>query len=606
MTLTTALANHLWQSTVVWLLLWALMPILRQNGAAVRSRLWMAASLKFLFPFALLSWVAGVVEHMHAAQSAIPARIVSNSVLRAETPFIHGALTAPPLPTNADILAPGRTSDAPILICLWGIGMACVAVPWVLQWMRLRRLVSRAELIGTIETVPIIALESATEPAVFGLFHPVLLLPRGIEQRLSPKQMEAVLAHELCHIRRRDNLQYALHRLVSTIFWFHPAVWVIRKHLLLERELACDEAVLAQGGAPDLYAEGILSVCRWHLEAAPECMAGISGMELKERVRRILAARPAASLSLWRRVLLAVVAGGVISLPMGVGLIDAEQGEGASAPITTQASSAASPGNWRQELRIFDVVTIKPSSKADGGMGLGKSTPDSISLANTSARSLIAHAYGLPEWAIEGGPSWMGNTEYDIEAKILPDDHGVIPQMNLTEIQEGMKGILAERFGLISHFETRKIPVYELRVIVTGARLKEATPGDSYANGISGPNGRTGPGLMRIKDHMFIGQAIPISGLVETLSLLLQRTVVDKTGLTGLYDISLPIPLEKRDVPMPPTPASGSLAPDTDTSDSMESSLFTELRTQLGLKLSSAKGEGRVLVVEHIDKPSLN
>lgn len=207
----------------------------------------------------------------------------------------------------------------------------------------------------------------------------------------------------------------------------------------------------------------------------------------------------------------------------------------AQAPSATASDSSRSEP--RPAFRSFDVVTIKPSSKTVGGMGLGNSTPDTISLANTSVRSLLAHAYGLPEWAIVGGPDWIHNTEYDIQAKILPDDHGVVPQMNRTEIREGIKEILTQRFGLISHFETRKIPVFELSVIGTGARLKQAVPGDTYPNGISGPNGRSGPGLMRLKDNVFIGQGIPISGLVDTLSLLLQRTIVDKTGLTGLYDI---------------------------------------------------------------------
>lgn len=268
--------------------------------------------------------------------------------------------------------------------------------------------------------------------------------------------------------------------------------------------------------------------------------------------------------------------------------------------------AAQNPPQSQPRFRTFDVATIKPSSNTVGGMGLGKSTPDTVDLANTSVRSLIAHAYDLPEWAIVGGPDWIANTEYDIEAKILPDEHGVLPHLSRTEIQERIKGLLAQRFDLVSHFETRKIPIYELTVMASGARLKRATPGDQYPNGISGPDGRTGTGLMRIKDGEFIGQGIPINGLVDTLSLLLQRTVVDKTGLTGLYDISLAIPTQARDRSTPPTPDGAQPAPLPDPSDSMELSLFTELKTQLGLKLSSAKGEGRVLVVDHIEKPSLD
>ena len=81
-----------------------------------------------------------------------------------------------------------------------------------------------------------------------GTVRSVLLVPEGIADRLTPRQLEAVLAHELCHVRRRDNLTSAIHMIVEAMFWFHPLVWWIGARLVEERERACDEDVLRLGG----------------------------------------------------------------------------------------------------------------------------------------------------------------------------------------------------------------------------------------------------------------------------------------------------------------------------------------------------------------------
>ena len=86
------------------------------------------------------------------------------------------------------------------------------------------------------------------EPGVFGIFRPVLLVPEGITDRLTPAQWKTILTHELCHVRRRDNLTAAIHMAIEAIFWFHPLVWWIGKRLIDERERACDEEVLLAAG----------------------------------------------------------------------------------------------------------------------------------------------------------------------------------------------------------------------------------------------------------------------------------------------------------------------------------------------------------------------
>jgi beta-lactamase regulating signal transducer with metallopeptidase domain len=97
------------------------------------------------------------------------------------------------------------------------------------------------------------------EPGVFGIIRPVLLWPEGIARHMDDAHLESVLAHEVCHVQRRDNLTSAIHMLVEAIFWFHPVVWWMERQLVKERELACDEAVLQLGNEAAVYAESILN-----------------------------------------------------------------------------------------------------------------------------------------------------------------------------------------------------------------------------------------------------------------------------------------------------------------------------------------------------------
>ena len=109
------------------------------------------------------------------------------------------------------------------------------------------------------------------KPGLVGIFRPVILLPQGIEQQLSPAELKAILAHELCHWRRRDNLLAAFHMLVEALFWFFPLVWWLGARLNAERERACDESVLAAGNDP-------ADLCRRHPESLPRLSAIAAGL----------------------------------------------------------------------------------------------------------------------------------------------------------------------------------------------------------------------------------------------------------------------------------------------------------------------------------------
>ena len=129
---------------------------------------------------------------------------------------------------------------------------------------------------------------ASLEPGIFGIARPVLIWPEGISARLDDAHVEAILAHEVGHVRRRDNLFAAIHMLVEAIFWFHPLVWFVGTRLVEEREVACDEEVLESGSAREVYAESILKICEFCVSSPLACVSGVTGADLKKRIVRIM------------------------------------------------------------------------------------------------------------------------------------------------------------------------------------------------------------------------------------------------------------------------------------------------------------------------------
>ena len=159
--------------------------------------------------------------------------------------------------------------------------------------------------------------------------------------RSNPVQLEAILAHELCHVRRRDNLTAAIHMLVQAIFWFHPLVWWLGVRLVDERERACDEEVLRLGTAPQAYAEGILSVCKLYVESPLACMSGVSGSNLRKRIEAIMGNRTIADLNGSKKLLLTALGIATIAAPIGAGLLTTPLNRAqTTAPVVTISAPA--------------------------------------------------------------------------------------------------------------------------------------------------------------------------------------------------------------------------------------------------------------------------
>ena len=590
-----ALANHLWQSTVVVLIAWLLTLLLRSNQARMRYWVWMIASLKFLIPFSLLIAAGEFLQTAVATQThQLGLAAVMEQITQPFSPAASATMTD--YFSQSPVAAARHIPLLPkILFAVWLSGFLCVTFSWARKWWYLRTAVRGSLPINLPGSMPVLFSPRLLEPGVFGIVRPVLLLPEKIHERLSQAQLNAILAHEMCHVRRRDNLTAAMHMLVEAVFWFHPAVWWIGARLLEERERACDEAVLESGNEAEVYAEGILSVCKLYVESPLACVSGISGSDLKQRIVRIMTQRFADRLTFGRKLILATIGVSAIVLPIGSGLLNAAPGQAQSQVQVTDTAA-----------HVYEVASIKPNKSGDNMVRM-MIRPDGLSATGVTLDMLIQNAYGVRYFQISASPSWFKSEKYDIEAKmngsVVEELRKLSDDQRETETRRMLQALLADRFQLKLHSDTKQLAVYALVLAKNGPKLQAAKSGDTYPNGFKGPDGGGGPGMIFMEGNggPVTGQGVPIADLVRLLSQQLGRTVVDKTGLTGKYDFKLKwTPDENQG---PPGPPGADNAPPPDSSGP---SIFTAVQEQLGLKLESQKGAVKILVVDHGEKPSEN
>jgi bla regulator protein BlaR1 len=594
------LMNHLWQSTLFAVAAWLLTIAFRKNRAHIRYWLWLAASLKFLVLFSLLISLGSHLE-LAPAQKKMATQAVTYTTVQIAQPFPD---------TFSFVEAAPHSTDWPLIAILgmWVCGFGVISLMRFRTWLRIRAAVRSSTSLAIPGLVEVRSSAGLLEPGVAGLFQPLLLLPEGIVERLTPAQLEAVLAHELCHVRRRDNLTAAIHMVVEALFWFHPLVWWIGVELVKERERACDEDVLRLGSEPQVYAEGILSVCKFYVESPLKCVAGVTGPNLRRRVELIMRNHVGEPLNTWRKLLLATVGVMAVALPVVLGLVTA-----------TPSRAQSQAQNNAAVARVFDSASIKPN-KAGPVMIKIDFPPDGFTATAATLQTLIQTAYkqtkydiGFEDNQISGAPGWVTSEWYDVAAKVdssvadklreLNEDCSIDCSKSLAEEQPMLQALLEDRFKLKLHRETKELPVYSLVIAKTGPKLQEAKPGDTYPNGLIGLHGRGAPNLMRIAPGLIIGQAIPVSLLAHALTQKLGDIVVDKTGLKGKYDFTLQWTPEAQASMFKGADGSQGTA---SLPDSSGPSILAAIQEQLGLRLEPQKAPMEILVIDHVEAPSEN
>ena len=268
----------------------------------------------------------------------------------------------------------------------------------------------------------------------------------------------------------------------------------------------------------------------------------------------------------------------------------------------------------------FEVVAIRP---ADNGSGMMlRMTPGGFEATGVPIGVLLRQALQKPDYEIVGAPGWINSDRYSIRAK--PPEG--LPLSALTVM---LVNLLKDRFQLATHLETRELPIFHLVIARADARLGpelKATPAECQATiaerlaaakaaaagraggplpplpSLPGPNDPLPCGFARITPGIAAGSGRTIAQIVPTIADLVGRPVIDKTGLTGLYDFSIKYAPDGRYAGafVPPPGAS------TPPVDPDAPGFTTALQEQLGLKLESTRGPVEVLVIDKFEKPTLD
>jgi len=272
---------------------------------------------------------------------------------------------------------------------------------------------------------------------------------------------------------------------------------------------------------------------------------------------------------------LVVVGAAVVAVPM----------------VQVRAQSDAKPP-------AFEVVSVKPNDS--GGPIRVSSHPGSYSATNISVSQLMMAAYHLQDFKISGGPSWIRSSRFNVEGRAESGSDATTKSFDLM-----LQRLLEDRFKLRAHVENRDLAVYELTVVPHGPKVKAietpAEPVSILSAPVEAGRDMPPPGQLRVTIGDLMASQMPFEGFVRFLSNTVERPVIDRTGLRGVFDIKLRwSPAQGERGPFgPATAAAADAYPD-------RPSLFTAVQEQLGLKLERAKGPVDVLVIDSVAHPTEN
>jgi uncharacterized protein (TIGR03435 family) len=270
------------------------------------------------------------------------------------------------------------------------------------------------------------------------------------------------------------------------------------------------------------------------------------------------------------------------------------------AQLQVQATAAAPP---KYE---FEAASIKPVVDCSGDF-LPGFTVDGYRGECVSVRQMIREAYGVKDYGLLGGPGSLNTQLYDVEAKMDASVVDALAKLTPDQLklarQQMLQALLAERLNLKVHRETKEEPVYFLSVGKSGPKLRDAEAGDTHT--FPGADGSAVRGQIQLGSGSGGGRktgahSVSMSLFGEYLSFVLARPVVDRTGLTGVYDFTLEWMPDVAQAPAPGAVGADNLP------GIPGASIFTAIQEQLGLKLESGKSPVEIIVIDHVERPSGN
>ncbi len=351
--------------------------------------------------------------------------------------------------SRSPLVIAGAGSEAwlPLVVMLWMAGVAFLFVRLAGGWWRIRGLHRAARAadpsrwagaaariaatLGLPRLVHVVDTSLVDTPTVIGWMRPVILLPIAAFAGLSPAQVDAILAHELAHIRRHDFLVNLLQTFAETILFYHPAVWWLSARIRIEREHCCDLVALSVCGDPVGYAEALVELESWRTVQSRLVVAATGG-SLLTRVRRLLGAPTDEAPRSFGALIVAGVVALVICVAGASHFLVAAQPDDAAAPNV--AGDANDPAAWSMVFNHDD---------------------SQMRFIGFRGRDLIRFAYQVPEARVVGGPRWL-------DEQILK----IVVNLDAPPSADEMPGIvrqaLEEKLQLKTHIEQRNFPVLAL------------------------------------------------------------------------------------------------------------------------------------------------
>jgi len=266
----------------------------------------------------------------------------------------------------------------------------------------------------------------------------------------------------------------------------------------------------------------------------------------------------------------------------------------------------------------FEVASVKPS-KSDAGYSFRVLPGGEFRLSNASVRDLVQLAYALQDFQVTGGPTWVNTDRFEILAR--SEDRTFQPG----QFRMMLQALLAERFQFTAHRDSKELPVYALvtaradgrlgpQILPSGPQCRPFLPTINVRQPLSSPstvNAQLRPvsdpnlpprcGALFRGGHI-MAREITMPGLATGLANIVRKSVVDRTGLSGYFDLDVEFTPEQQMPLGPPLPG----APPDRPIDPTGPSIYTALQEQLGLKLESVKGSDEILVIEHVEHPTEN
>ncbi len=616
----------LWQSTILIAIVWTADLLLRRHAwPQFRLILWSLIFIKLLLPpgFALPTSItsSGIafVSQLFQPDIAQP-DYDSNTGRFAPSHIAAIPKDLSPFPSHTEFSSPSWQT---YLMLVWLAGILALAF-WL--YLRLRHLRVDRCLSGlpewfpsvlqecadklSIKRVPAMAITSTLKcPAVFGIFRPTILIPCKQLDLLDKKQASNVLIHELMHIKRGDLLLHAMQIVLQILYWPNVLLWLIRRPVHDLRELCCDAsaaAILREHTSS--YRQTLVDMARRLIAEPANPGLGLLGLfeqphSIVTRLKYLEKPYGRQTICKYLSVISAIVMF-MFVLPMSPTRAGtANQGKPSPEAVKLDAPKEV------QEKPKFEVVSIKRLAKESHYSDASFKPGGNFKAVCMNLRGLIAQYYGVPYLQVVGGPSFIHEALWDIEAK--PEEGRYPLKNNRLDPELGnllVQSMLEDRFKLKVHHETRILPGYEMRIAKGGLKLTppkdQVMPFPPLGGSISRTKDPSKPGGVGVMQG-FVGvsnmslSAYAARVLSATLSSSGEKNrfyVVDKTGLEGSYDIRLTW-----------TQGGGpSIAAQNQIADDNEITIFDAIQEQLGLKLVPANVSVPVMVIDDAQMPTTN